>query len=574
MDFKESLSKELATIIGKEISTIKDLLEKPKHEQFGDYAFPCFSLAKEFRKSPVQIAQELENTWKQEEDLAKRFSAKAQGPYLNFTIPTESLVKELLPPFLDSEGLVAEDSDKETILVESPGPNTNKPLHLGHLRNMLLGSTLKNVLQAKGHDAKIVNVVNDRGIHISKSMLAYQKWGQGKTPESEGVKPDHFVGQFYVKFAQEAAKSDDAKEQLETEAQEMLRKWEQGDEDVMKLWKLMNSWVYAGFKKTYDKLDFRIVKDYFESDTYKGGRDLILQGLEKGVFEQDESGAVLFDPEDEKLGKKVMLRSDGTTVYITQDVDMARLRYDDFSFDRMIYVVANEQEHHFKVLFEAFKALEFPFADKCHHFAYGMVELPSGKMKSREGTVIDTDDLIEEMESLARREVEKRYDDLDEKEIAWRSEAIALSAIRFFFLKHDPLKNFVFDKEESLSFEGETGPYVQYTHARICSITRKSGQTAQGADLNLLNTFEDKKLVKLISEFDNVLFDVSKQLKPSSLCHYLIRLCQEFNTYYSQHKIIQDDKSLEKSRLALITALKNVLATGLELLDITALEKM
>ncbi|MGM5481496.1 MAG: arginine--tRNA ligase [Nanobdellota archaeon] len=574
MDFKRMLATEFKTLINKDEETIIDVLEKPKHEQFGDYAFPCFILAKEFKKSPVQIASELEEKWNSDNKRTSSFSASAQGPYLNFTIPTESLAEELLPPFVKGDNMIEADEDKETVLVESPGPNTNKPLHLGHLRNMLLGSTIKNILLSRGHDAKIVNVVNDRGIHICKSMLAYQKWGEGKTPESEGVKPDHFVGQFYVKFSQEAAKSDEAKEQLEAEARDMLLKWEQGDKETMELWTLMNSWVYAGFKETYDKLDFNIIKDYFESDTYKGGRDLILKGLENGVFEKDESGAVIFDLEDKSLGKKVMLRSDGTAVYITQDVNMARLRYDDFSFDRMIYVVANEQEYHFKVLFGTFKALGFPFAGNCHHFAYGMVELPSGKMKSREGTVIDTDDLIADMESLSCKEIEKRYDDLDEAEIAKRTEIIALSAIRFFFLKHDPLKNFVFDKEESLSFEGETGPYVQYTHARICSILRKSGENADDADLSLLSTSEDKKIIKLLSEFSDVLVDASRQLKPSSLCHYLIRVCQEFNSYYSKHMIIQDDKNIEKARLALITSVRNILSKGLELLDITALEEM
>lgn len=574
MHLKNDIVRELTKIIDKDEQEIETILERPKNEEFGDYAFPCFILSKELKKNPAEIATGLASDWNEDATRSSRYTATASGPYLNITIHTHVLVNACVPQLLDKEKIITETDDSETILIESPGPNTNKPLHLGHLRNMLLGSTLKNVLGLRGHDTKIVNVVNDRGIHICKSMLAYKKWGGGKTPDSEGIKPDHFVGRYYAMFEKEASISEERKNELETEAREMLKQWEQGDTETLELWKTMNEWVYEGFEKTYKTLDFTIEKNYHESDTYKEGRDLILEGVKKGVFREDETRAIVFEPEDTELGKKVMLRSDGTAVYITQDINMARLRYNDFSFDRMIYVVANEQEYHFKVLFQAFKALGFPFAGKCSHFSYGMVELPSGKMKSREGTVIDTDDLINDMEQLAREEVKKRYENLDEKESELRSRQIALSAIRFFFLKHDPLKNFVFDKEKSLSFEGETGPYVQYTHARISSILRKSEASPEQADHNLLSTDEDKRLVKLLAEFDTILSTVSSQLKPSSLCHYLIRVCQEFNSYYGKYPIIQEDKNLENARVALITSVRNVLAKGLEILEIEALERM
>ncbi|MCB1084452.1 MAG: arginine--tRNA ligase, partial [Simkania sp.] len=440
----------------------------PKDTAHGDYAFPCFILAKKLQKAPQIIASELSDRFSLEQ-----VRVAAIGPYLNFTILDNSKQIETLKHIL-SGNIIQKTAEPKVVLIESPGPNTNKPLHLGHLRNMLLGISLTHALRAIGKTVHTVNVNNDRGIHICKSMLAYQLFGDGKTPQSEGRKSDHFVGDYYVKFAQACAESEERKTELENQAQEMLTKWEAGDQEVLALWKKMNDWCLAGFQETYKRMGLTIEKEYFESETYQGGKDIILKGAEDGLFYKNEKGAIEADLEDKGLGKKVLLRSDGTSVYITQDINMAHLRYQDFSFDEMIYIVGNEQEYHFKVLFELFRMLGWSFGESCRHFSYGMIELPEGKMKSREGNVIDTDDLIKTVDGLAYEAVKERYEDLDEAEMNERAQAISTGAIRFFFLKFDPLKNFVFNPKESLSFEGETGPYVQYTHARISSILRKS----------------------------------------------------------------------------------------------------
>ncbi len=541
-------------------------LETPKDTSLGDYAFAAFVLAKKQGKSPVLIAA----------DLAKECSlvnveAKAVGPYLNFIVSDAQGQTTILKKILS--GTILEKIAKPSVvLIESPGPNTNKPLHLGHLRNMLLGISLTNALRAIGKKVHTVNVNNDRGIHICKSMLAYQLYGKGKTPQSEGRKSDHFVGDYYVKFAQEAATSEEKKEELEAAAQELLAKWESGDKETLALWKQMNEWCFAGFQETYNKLGLVIEKEYYESETYLGGRDIILQGVKDNLFYKNEKGAIEVDFEKQKLGKKILLRSDGTSVYITQDINMARLRSEDFTFDEMIYIVGNEQEYHFQVLFEVFKKLKWPFANNCQHFSYGMIELPDGKMKSREGNVVDTDDLIEKVSELAYTAVKERYVELDEKEARIRAEHIATGAIRFFFLKFDPLKNFVFDPNASLSFEGETGPYVQYTHARIASMLRKND--AGDATFTQLNTAEDKQLIKTLDEFQSIVEKMATDLKPSALCNYLIKLAQGFNSYYAKHKIIQEDKKTQADRIALIQAVAHVLKVGLELLGIVAMERM
>lgn len=541
-------------------------LETPKDLNHGDFAFPGFILAKKLKQSPVQIVKNLADACS-----LKNVEAKAIGPYLNFTVSDMNdqinIVKNIL-----SGNILLKTAKPSVVLIESPGPNTNKPLHLGHLRNMLLGISLTNALRAIGKTVHTVNVNNDRGIHICKSMLAYKLFGEEKTPESEGKKSDHFVGDYYVKFAQACNESEERKQELEVLASEMLAQWESGDEEVLALWNKMNNWCLSGFKETYSKLGLAIEKEYFESKTYLGGKDIILQGVKDNIFYKNEKGAIEVDLETEKLGKKILLRSDGTSLYITQDINMANLRNSDFSFDEMIYIVGNEQEYHFKVLFEIFKKLDWSFGNKCKHFSYGMIELPEGKMKSREGNVIDTDDLIKNLSELAYSSVKERYSDLDDIEAHSRAEAIATGAIRFFFLKFDPLKNFVFDPKASLSFEGETGPYVQYTHARIASILRKS--KSKNPTFKNLNTAEDKQLIKQLDEFQLVVEKMANDLKPSFLCQYLISICQQFNSYYSKHKIIQEDKDLEADRIALISSVNKIINVGLEILGITALERM
>ena len=552
----------IAEKTGKDIEFIEGQIEIPPNPKMGDYAFPCFSLAKELKKSPAEIAQDLVGI------VLDDIRIEAAGPYVNFFLDNSLVVGKTIAEVLELKDKFGNGKATGKVLVESPGPNTNKPLHLGHLRNMLLGQSIHRLLKKQGKKPKIVNVVNDRGIHICKSMLAYQKMGEGKTPKSEGVKSDHFVGDYYVKFGDYLKENPKAEE----EAQEMLRSWEAGDKEVLKLWKTMNDWALAGMKETYKKLDFKIEKEYLESETYKHGKDIIEKGVSDGLFSKNEDGAAIIDLEDKKLGTKVLLRSDGTSVYITQDIYMAQQRYEDYKFDEMIYVVGNEQEYHFKVLFEVFKALDWPFGSQCKHFSYGMIELPEGKMKSREGNVVDTDDILDHMLEEAKEEVQKRYPDLAEDEINKRAELISHAAVRFFFLKHDPLKNFVFDPKESLSFEGETGPYVQYTYARISSILRKA--EVGDAEYGLLVEPEDKQMAMVLNEFLGVVDKAASDLKPSAICHYLIKLCQEFNSYYSKHKIIQEDTDLQNARLHLIKAVRQVIENGLQLLDIVPLEEM
>ncbi|MGM5483996.1 MAG: arginine--tRNA ligase [Nanobdellota archaeon] len=568
MDYKDIISESIKEVIG-DISKkdIKDNIEIPPDKNMGDFAFPCFILAKIKKKNPAEISEDIKNKI----DITN-VKCESKGPYLNFFIDNQKAVKSVLDKIDNNFGMC--EGNKNVVLIESPGPNTNKPLHLGHLRNMLLGQSIFNLCKLNGKNPHMINIVNDRGMHICKSMLGYKKFGGEKTPESENRKPDHFVGDFYVKYSQYEEENPEAK----TEVQELLKKWENNDPETISLWKKMNEWAYEGWKETYEKLDFRPEKSYYESETYKGGKDIIIDGYRKGLFDKDDEGKIIIDFEKEdknkNLGKKVLLRADGTSIYITQDINTAKIRYDDFKFDEMIYVVGNEQQYHFKVLFEVFKKLGWSFGDKCYHFSYGMVELPEGKMKSREGTVVDTDDVLENMKELASEEVDKRYNDLDGKEKEKRAECIALSAIRFFFLKHDALKNFVFNPKESLSFEGETGPYVQYTYARIASIKRKAGIDFHNPDFSFLKEDDEKYIAMLLDDFPEIVNKAFKEMKPNYLCHYLIKLCQNFNSYYSRYKIISEDEKLMEARLYFIDKIQFVIKKGLDILKIETLEVM
>ena len=575
-DFEKVIKEILKKNMPKEAGEI--VLERPPDQEMGDYAYPCFPLAKVMRKSPNEIASELckKITPEISQNIEK---VEAKGPYLNFFVNKETVSENVLKEIQKKkEDYGKGRPKKEKILVETPGPNTNKPLHLGHLRNILLGTTIANILTHYGKEVHIVNVVNDRGVHICKSILAYQKLGEGDTPEKAGRKSDHFVGDYYVKYGK-LEKAD--KEKTEKEVQEMLIAWEKGDKKVIKTWEKMNRWALDGFKETYKRLGLKIEKEYYESETYKFGKDIILDGLAKGIFEKDENGAIVLDLEDKGLGKKVLLRANGTTLYITQDLYMAKRRYEDFKFDGMVYVVGNEQDYHFKVLFEIFKRLGNKFWEKCYHFSYGMVELPEGKMKSREGTVIDTDDLIDSVVKIAKEEVKKRYKDLDESEVEERADAIAMAAIRFFFLKFDAVKNFVFNTKESLNFEGETGPYVQYTHARICSIIRKYLEESKEQNLpdkidySTLKEKEENHLIQLLSDFSFVVAESAEKYKPHLLCRYLLDLCQAFNEFYHKESVLQAESvELKGARLILIDSVRQVIANGLGLLNIVALEKM
>ncbi|MBW2985521.1 arginine--tRNA ligase [Candidatus Woesearchaeota archaeon] len=562
--FKQHITK----VLKKETKLKEIPLEIPPNPEFGDYAFPCFILSKKYKKDPVQIAQELAKKIKPDNTIKE---IRAIGPYLNFFTNREQLTSDIIKQILkekDNYGKAKKTNKK--IIVEYPGPNTNKPLHLGHVRNMVSGYALCKILEENGNKVIPVNINNDRGIHICKSMLAYQKFGKNDSPAKSKLKSDFFVGKYYVLFAKKVKSNPN----LEQEAKELLQKWEQGDKKTIALWKKMNSWAFEGFKHTYKTFDIKFKKEYFESNTYKKGKDIIYDGLKKRLFEKDKTGAITIDLTKQGLDEKILLRSDGTAVYITQDIYLAKKRYDDFKYDKLIYVVATEQNYHFKVLFEVLKKLKFPFADRCYHFAYGMVNLTTGKMKSREGNVVDADNLVNDLTKLAEKAIQKRHKKISKKELDKRSKSIALSAIRFYMLKHDPIKDFIFDPKKSISFEGETGPYIQYTHARINSIIKKSKQKVDKAHLYLLTEPTELLLAKKLNEFPQLINKIGENYKLSLMCHYLLDLCQEFNTYYHSTKIIQENKELESARLSLIYAIKEVIKKGLTLLGIEALEEM
>ncbi len=586
MDFKGIIADHIHSISGLSVNSIAESIEVPPNPELGDYAFPCFMLSKELKKSPQNIALELKDKLTKinlKEDHKHFELIDNKGPYLNFYVNKPVYMKNVLHKVYSEKFEYGKQSKiKDIVLIESPGPNTNKPLHLGHLRNMLLGQSIYNILKFVGKDPNIVNVVNDRGIHICKSMLAYKKLGAGETPETTHKKSDHFVGDYYVKYSQ-LEKEDP---EIEKEIQEMLLKWESNDPETRTLWSKMNNWTLKGFAQTYNALGFNIDKEYFESETYLHGKDIILESLKKGIFEKDENDAIIANLDEQGLGKKVLLRANGTAVYITQDIYMAKKRYDDYKFDEMVYIVGNEQEHHFKVLFEIFKKLGWKFGDKCYHFSYGMIELPEGKMKSREGNVVDTDDLLATVIGICKEELIKRYEGkLSDEELSRRAGIIALSAVRFFFLKFDPLKNFVYNPKESLSFEGETGPYIEYSYARINSIFKKFEEKESvterdeyfrsDVDVSLLKEKNEFELVKIIERFPSVVRDAAKDFKPSSIAHYLIDLAQAFNEFYHANQILNiDDKELMKARLYLIYNVQTVLKIGLNLLHIQEIEEM
>jgi len=560
MEFKEKLEKDLKKITGlKEIR-----LEKPKKE-FGDYAFPCFELAKKLKRNPNEIAKEIA-------EKLKGYRLKVIGPYINFFIK-ESEIYSIVNKILKEKDKFGKQKNKaKRIVVEYVGPNTNKPLHLGHLRNMVLGYSLVKILKFNGNKVFSVNINNDRGIHICKAMVAYKKYGkinnEWDTPEKSGMKPDFFVGKYYVLFNKKVKENPE----LEEEAKEMLRKWENNDKEVIALWKKMNKWALEGFRETYKTFGIKFDKEYFESETYKKGKEIVLKAFKKGIFKKDEKGNIVAVTSGGK--NKVLLRSDGTSVYITQDIALAKEKYEDFRYDLSIYVVATEQNYHFKVLFEVLKMLGFSFADKCYHFAYGMVNLPSGKMKSREGEVVDVDNLVKEMVEMAKKETKKRHKEISEKELEERAKKIALAAIRFYLLKYEAIKDILFDKKKSISFEGETGPYLLYSYARINSIIKKHKGKVKKVKLSLLNKKEEIEIIKKLNEFEDLVKEIGKNYKIHLLCRYLLDLAQLFNEFYHKYPVLKAEQGLREARLMLIKAIKQVLKNGLGLLGIDVLEEM
>ncbi|MFC1742261.1 arginine--tRNA ligase [Nanoarchaeota archaeon] len=551
------------------------ILEVPPDPKLGDYAFPCFVLSKKLKRAPNQIAEFLKDKIKTDDIISE---VKNIGPYLNFFVNKEKVAEKTLRDVRDKKETYGHsDSGKgKTVLVEYPGPNTNKPLHVGHVRNMALGQSMARILETQGFTVKRVNIVNDRGVHICKSMLAYKRWGEGKTPESEDRKSDHFVGDYYVLYNTKA-KDDDS---LEQEAKAMIKKWEEGDKEIRALWNKMNAWAFSGFAETYKRFDLEpFDKEYYESNTYEGGKKMVLDGVKKGLFVKNEEGAVVVDLEAEGLGEKVLLRSDGTSVYITQDLYTANLRHDDYKFNKMVYVVATEQNYHFKVLFSLLKKLGHPWADGCYHFAYGMVNLPEGKMKSREGTVVDADDLMLEMEELAKDEILKRYKDMEVQAVHDRAKMIGLGAIKFYLLKIDAIKDITFIKEESVSFEGDTGPYLQYTHARARSILRKA--ESQGIEVSDDVAFgklvhdSEIALVHALADFPDKVVEASEAFRPHIIAQQLLAIGRGFNEFYHACPCLQEeDKELAVARLLLVDCTRQVIDNGLLMLGINAPEEM
>jgi len=550
------------------VQDIEALIEIPPTEIDYTYAFPCFRLAKVEKKAPKVIAKELKKQIKLPDFLE---DIEANGPYLNIKVKSKYILKQIFELNEDYGRLRLKlgvaDEKKKRIVIEYPSPNTNKPLHFGHVRNMLLGKSLSNILKYKGHTIFQVNLYNNRGIHICQSMLAYKKWGNNKKPDK---KSDHFVGDYYVKYS-EKLKQD---KKLEKEAYELLRLWEANDKATVALWNKMNKWVLDGFNKTYEKLGISFEKEYFESDLYLKGKEIILDGLHRGIFEKVENGAIIARLKEKyNLEDKILVRSDGTSIYITQDIYLAYRKKADYNYDRSIYVVGDPQIQHFKWLFAILDMLGFE--EDNYHLSYGMVSLPSGKMKSREGTVVDADDIIEEVETLAFQEVEKRYPNISIAEKKKRAEIIGQAALKFYILKYNPIKGFVFKPKESISFEGETGPYIQYCYARIASIIKKSElEISTKINWDLLTHEKEIFLIKELIYFPEIIDISEKTYNIHLIAQYLLTLCQLFNSFYSSCQVISEDKELERARLLLIKCVQIVIKIGLNILGIETLEKM
>jgi len=610
----------------------------PPEPEMGDVGFPCFALAPVLEDSPQRIAGRVADAIAgRSADLELVADVRAEGPYVNFALDPGRVSTIVVSQALDAESFGAnfvEDPDRW--MIEFSAPNTNKPQHLGHVRNNLLGDTVSSIAGAAGDEVIRTNLINDRGVHICKSMVAYRLDGDAPTPEEVGAKGDHFVGEYYVEFGElvdeeyeawqetdEAERQfrewvdeeraadrlpDDLGEQrtrvrssffdafrddffaeyseLGAEAREMLRDWEEGDERVRELWRRMNGWVYEGFRETYERLGLEFDEIYYESETYGRGKEIIEEGLERGIFERRDDGAVVFDldrvDEEGLEGEKVVLRADGTTVYVTQDLGTAAERFDEYDPDRMIYVVADEQDYHFRVLFSILEEFDSSLGERLHHLSYGMVDLPEGKMKSREGKVVDADELMDEMAELAEGAVRRRYEDLPEDEIARRAERIGMAALKFDLLDYNPETNVQFDPESSIDFQGRTGPYCLYSYARVQSIGRRVGGWPEVSEderrevLEALGTERELEVVRKLRDWPETLREAYRDLDPSELTGYLFELAQTFSSLYNDpdHRIVDLDGPRRTGLLLLARAVARTVRTGLSILGIETLEQM
>lgn len=548
---------------------ISSLLIIPPNKKFGDISFPCFKLSKIFKKSPQIIAEELENTIKMPEDSMIR-EINAEGPFLNFFFNEEKLAEKTLRRIWNEKneyGYKRFVNDRKTAVVEFPSPNTNKQLHLGHLRNMALGESISRILESQGFKAVRVNLLNDRGIHICKSMLAYNKWGNNQDPDK---KEDHFVGDYYVLFTKKIQENPE----LEEEVHQLLKKWEADDAETKALWRKMTDWAINGFEQTFERFGISFDKIYRESLLWKKGKNIILEGLKNDLFHKDQVGNVVVDL-GEPLGTKVLLRADGTSIYITQDIYLAKKKFEDFNYSISVYIIGSEQNYHLKVLFKILKMMGYEFAEGCYHLSHGMVFLPEGKMKSREGIVVDADDLMDELIEMVKAEIVSR-NIISESEIKKTAREIAMAALKFFLLKLAAHKDFVFNPKESISLYGKTGPYLQYSFVRANKILQKIDiKPTLDVDFSLLDKTEEISLIKTLKDFPDILEQAALSYSPHILAEYSHQLAASFNLFYERNRVIgEKDNEIQKTRLLLVKCFRDVIKNCLYMFNINTVSTM
>lgn len=589
---KEELRSTFQNIFGYTLQN-KELTLLPTRKEFeGDYTFVTFPVARHSKTNPQETANLLGKSLKESSEVIEDFNV-VKG-FLNLKIGMNTWLKLFKKAYFDaSYGQLPAKNKK--VVTEYSSPNTNKPLHLGHLRNNFLGFSVSQIQKAAGYDVEMVNLVNDRGIHICKSMLAYQKFGNNETPDSSGIKGDHLIGKYYVKFDQEYKKEIQTlvekgitKEEAEKEApllkdaQKMLLDWESGIEEVVSLWRQMNNWVYEGFDITYKRMGVSFEKTYYESDTYLPGKSIVEEGLKRGLFYKRENGSVWADLRDEGLDEKLLLRADGTSVYMTQDLGTADIKYADYTYDKSIYVVGNEQDYHFDVLFKILKKLDRPYANGLFHLSYGMVDLPGGKMKSREGTVVDADDLMDEMAETAKRHTLElgKIDGFNEEQANELFETLALGALKYFLLKVDPKKRMLFNPEDSIQFHGNTGPFIQYTHARISAIIRKADQLGidyNDFDIEKLGECHEtvRSLIYLISGYHKLIDEAAENYSPAIIAQFVYDVAKEYNRFYTEEPILKEsEENYMKFKIAFSLQIAKTIKKSMGLLGIDVPERM
>ncbi len=586
---QSAIKEAFQAIFDHSLSTEEVILQPTRKDFEGSHTFVTFPFSRVTKKSPEDTGKALGEYLKENFEIIHDYNV-VKG-FLNLVLSDKVWLQKLVEVNTnDNFGFAASNGKK--VMVEYSSPNTNKPLHLGHLRNNFLGFSVSQILAACGYDVLKVNLVNDRGIHICKSMLAYQKFGNGETPESSNIKGDHLIGKYYVIFDQEYKKEINAlveegepeeeakkKAPLILEAQEMLKKWEEGENETAALWEKMNNWVYAGFDETYHKMGVSFDKMYKESDTYLLGKDIVEEGLEKGVFFKKDDNSVWADLKDMKLDEKLVLRGDGTSVYITQDMGTCDMKYNDFPFDKSVYVVGNEQDYHFDVLFKIMNKLGRPYGDGLYHLSYGMVDLPSGKMKSREGTVVDADDLIGDMINTAEEHTRElgKIEGFTEEEAKELYRIIGLGALKYFLLKVDPKKRMLFNPQESIEFQGNTGPFIQYTHARISAILRRAKELGveQTIDESVSILPVERDLIVALEEFPKRIKQAGDEYSPSLISQYIFDLAKEYNRFYQEVSIFNEtNQSLLQFRVAMSANVAKVIRLGMSLLGIEVPERM